>query len=117
MFRMQRYEKNIRTTKRFGYFFFSDGLKLISLCLQPFDGAGQGGAEFVDAFQGVVEGDDGAVAGIAADIVIDVVGGEPLGIVAGDEVPHDDAVALREPVVDAVAHPTVGRTEEGHGFL
>ena len=117
MFRLQRYEKISEPPNDSDIFCFSNGLKLVSLCLQPFDGAGQGGAEFVDAFQRVVEGDDGAVAGIAADIVIDVVGGEPLGIVAGDEVPHDDSVALREPVVDAVAHPTVGRTEEGHSSL
>ena len=46
----------------------------IALGLEPFEGGREGCAEFVDAFQGVVEGDDGTIAGVALDVVEDVVG-------------------------------------------
>ena len=50
--------------------------------------------QFVDALQGVVEGDDAAITCIAAHVLIDIVGGEPLRVVACDEVPHHDSELL-----------------------
>ena len=63
----------------------------VALGLEPFDGCREGCAELVDTFQGVVEGDDAAVTGVALDIVQHVVGREPFGVVAGNKVPHNDA--------------------------
>ena len=82
------------------------------MLLKPEDAEGQCGAQLVDGLEGVVEGDDGAVAGVAADVVEDVVGAEPLGVVAGDDVPHDDLVLAAEEGVLGYTHPSVGRSEE-----
>ena len=76
-------------------FLFKD-LEVVALFAEPFDALGEGGAEFVDGFKGVVEGDDAAVAGVALHVVDDVLGGQPFGVVAGDEVPHDDLVLAAE---------------------
>ena len=39
-----------------------------------------------------MEGDDGAVAGVALDVVDHALCCHVLAVVAGDKVPHDDAV-------------------------
>lgn len=59
-----------------------------------------------------MEGDDAAGTGVTADIVEDIVGGHPAGVVAGDDIPHDDFEPAREKGILRYAHPTVGRTEE-----
>ncbi len=71
-----------------------DDLKGVALLLEPLDALGKGGAQLFDGFERVVEGDDGAIAGIALHVVHHVVGGEPLGVVARDEVPHHHLIAL-----------------------
>ena len=86
-------------------------LELIALLLEPFDGAGQGRMEFVDALQRVVESDDATVAGIATNVLVDVVGSEPFRVVACDEIPHHNPELLRQPIVHAVAQPAVRGTE------
>ena len=100
----------------------SEHLEGVTLLCEPLEALGQSGVKLVDGFQGIVEGDDGAVADVALDVVDDVVGRHPLGVVAGDDVPHHDLVAAREPGILGQAHPSVRRTEEmaadvGVGFL
>lgn len=80
--------------------------------LEPLDAKGQGGAQLVDGLDGVVEGDDAAGTGVAADVVEDVVGGEPLRVVTGDDIPHHDLVLAAKEGVLGNAHPAVWRTEE-----
>ena len=87
-------------------------LEGVSLALQPFYGAREGVEDFVEAFDGVVEGDDAAWAGQVANIAEDIATVEAGGIVAGDEVPHDDAVVAAHPQVLRPRHPAVGRTKE-----
>ena len=69
-----------------------EGLEGIALLLEPVERLRQGGTELVDGLQGVVEGDDAAIAGIVLDVGEHVVGRQPSGVVARNEVPHDDAV-------------------------
>ena len=59
-----------------------------------------------------MEGDDGAVAGIAHDVAEDVVSVDAVGIVARDDVPHDDAVFVLQEARLVPAQPSVGRAEE-----
>ena len=92
-------------------FLFKD-LELVALFAEPLDAFGEGGTEFVDGFKGVVEGDDAAVAGVALHVVDDVVGGQPFGVVAGDQVPHHHLVFTAEQGVLRQPHPAVGRAEE-----
>ena len=74
-------------------------------------GFGQGSAEFVDAFQRIVEGDNRAVARVLFYIIDHIISREPLGIVAGHEVPHHDLVFPAQPSILAQTHPTMRRTE------
>ena len=86
--------------------------ELIALRLEPFDGLGQGGLEFVDALEGVVKGDDGAVAGVALHVVDDFVGGEEAAVVTGDDVPHDDGELAAQAHVLCPAHPAPWGAEQ-----
>ena len=67
-------------------------LKRISFLLQPFAGAGPGFAHVRFGFEGVVEDDDGAVAGIVLYHIKDTVRGHMGTVIAGDDIPHDDLV-------------------------
>ena len=93
------------------------------MLLEPLDALGKGGAQLFDGFERVVEGDDGAIAGIALHVVHHVVGGEPLGVVARNEIPHHHLIALAgEQGVLHWTYPPVGWTEQvavniGIGFL
>lgn len=91
---------------------FIKHLELIALLLQPFDAAWQCCAQFVDAAQRVVEGDDGAVAHVTFDIFEDIISIEASGVVACDKVPHDDGVVSADAYVLLVAHPSSWGTEE-----
>src|SRR3712207_9209352 len=51
---------------------------------------------------------DTAVAGKPLDIIEHILARKPLGIVAGDQVPHDDGVLAGEPPIDAGPPPAVG---------
>ena len=53
--------------------------------------------EFVDTFEGVVEGDDRTVAGVFLDIIDHILSGEPLGVVTGNQVPHHNLVLSTQP--------------------
>jgi len=70
-----------------------------------------------------VEGDDAAVACIALDVVDDILCGDPLGVVACDEIPHDHLIALAcEECILCRTNPSVRGPEEravyiGIGFL
>lgn len=87
--------------------------EFVALIEQPFEGCGQDLPEFGDAAQGVVEGNDAAVARIATDVGEHFLGGEAAAVVAGYEVPHDDAVALAsDGAVLHGTHPSVGWAEE-----
>ena len=105
-----------RMARKIVVFIVVDGLfkhlEAVALELEPLDAEGEGGAQLVDGLQGVVEGDDAARAGVAADVVEYVVGGEPLGVVAGDDVPHDDLELAAEQGILGNAHPAVRRAEE-----
>ena len=70
--------------------------ELVALGAQPLDGAGKGSLEFVNGAQGVVEGDDAAWTSVAFNIIEDIVGGEPSGVVARHEVPHNDGKFLAQ---------------------
>ncbi len=87
-------------------------LEAVALELEPLDAEGEGGAQLVDGLQGVVEGDDAAGTGVTADIVEDIVGGHPAGVVACDDVPHDDLELAAEQGILGYAHPAVRRAEE-----
>jgi len=87
-------------------------LELVALFLEPLDALGEGGAKLVDRFKGVVEGDDTAVAGVVLHVVDHILGSEPFGVVAGDQVPHHHLVLTAEQGILRQAHPSVRRTEE-----
>ena len=59
-----------------------------------------------------MEGDDGAIARVPLYIINDILGRHPLGVVAGDEVPHHDLVLSAEPGILTEAHPSMGRTHQ-----
>ena len=99
-----------------------EGLEGVALVLEPLERRGEGGAQFVDALQRVVEGDDGAIARVPLYIIDDILGRHPFGVVAGDKVPHDDLVFAAEPRVLRHAHPAMWRShvvamDIGIGFL
>ena len=80
------------------------------MVLKPLETLGEGGTQFVDALQRVVEGDDGAIARVLLYVIDDVLGRHPFGVVACDKVPHHNLVLTTEPGVLGHAHPTVGWT-------
>ena len=69
-----------------------ENLEFVALAFEPFKTARESRLEFVDALQGVVERDDGAVAGIEFHILHHVVSGEQFRVVACYKVPHHDFV-------------------------
>ena len=87
-----------------------EGLEGVALVLEPLQTLWEGGAQFVDTFQRVVEGDDGAIARVPLYIVDDILGRHPFGVVAGDKVPHDNLVFAAEPRVLCHAHPAMWRS-------
>lgn len=87
-------------------------LEGIPLRLEPLDGTRKGIEELVLALEGVVEGDDAARTGVAAYVEQHVATVEAGRVVAGNEVPHDDAVTLAHHDVLVPLHPAMGRTEE-----
>ena len=87
-------------------------LEFIALLFEPEDAEWQCGFQLVDGLERVVESDDGAVADVAANVVEDIVGGHPLGVVARDDIPHDDFVAAAKECILWYAHPAVGWPEE-----
>ena len=89
-----------------------ENLELVAILLQPLDGFGQREMEFVDTFEGIVEGDDGTIAGIAPHIVEHPLGRHPFGVVAGHQVPHHDAVTPAQPEILVGPHPSVRWTKE-----
>lgn len=74
--------------------FCSQQLERIPFFLQKVEGAGEGVLQIaaVPRLEGVVESDDGAVAGVAHDVGQNLRAAELLAVVAGDEIPHDDFV-------------------------
>src|SRR5574344_2471273 len=87
-------------------------LEFISLGFQPFNRFRKCKAKFVETLERVVEGDYRTIAGIALHIIYYTLGCHPLGIVAGDEVPHHYAIFATEPGILVPTHPSMGRTEE-----
>ena len=71
--------------------------------------------KIVDRAERVVEGDDGAVAGVLAHLAQYLAAIEFGIVVAGYEVPHDDAVSLAQRTVLSEAHDAVRRAEEVGG--
>lgn len=69
-------------------------LERIPFFLQKVEGAGEGILQIaaVPRLEGIVESDDGAVAGVAHDVGQNLRAAELLAVVAGDEIPHDDFV-------------------------
>ena len=59
-----------------------------------------------------MEGDDRAVTGVFLHVVHHLFGRQPLGIVAGDDIPHHHLELPAEPGILAQAHPTMGRTHQ-----
>lgn len=88
--------------------------ELISLFLQETEGAGKGVLQVavVPGLEGVVEGDDGAVAGVAHDVGQHLRTAELLAVVAGDEVPHHNLVFPFQDHVLGPAHVAVRRSEQ-----
>ena len=68
--------------------------------------------QLFNALQGVVEGDDAAIAGISLHIVHHIFCRHPFGIVARHHVPHDDLVSAVQPPILTWSHPAVRWTEE-----
>ena len=99
----------------------SQQLKLIPLLLQELNRPGQGILEVpvVPRLEGVVEGDDGAVAGVAHHVGQHLGRAQLLGVVARHEVPHHNAVRAFQMEVLVEEHVPVGRTEQQgiHGAL
>lgn len=91
---------------------FGENFELVALTLQPFDATRQYDFEFVDAAKGVVEGDDGTVARVSLDVFQHVFGGDVFGVVARNEIPHDDGVVAAQTDVLCVAHPSARWAEE-----
>ena len=87
-----------------------ENLESIALGFKPYYAFGEGGAKLVDTFQRVVEGDDGAVAGIFLHVVYNVFSSEKAGVVARYEVPHHDFVFPAEPCILIRSHPSVRRS-------
>ena len=59
-----------------------------------------------------MKGDDGTVAGIFFHVFEHVIGCCPFGVVARDDIPHDDLKFSAKPPVFAFSHPSVRRPEE-----
>lgn len=89
-------------------------LELIPLFLQEAEGTGKGVLQItvVPRLEGVVEGDDGAVAGVAHDVGQHLRTAELLAVVAGDEVPHHNFVFPFQNHVLGPAHVAVRRAEQ-----
>ena len=87
-------------------------LKLIALLLEIAEGGWEGVAQFLDGLEGVMEGDDGTVAGVEHHVAQNVEGVEQVGIVTRDEVPHHYLILATKHVVGSEPHPSVRRTEE-----
>ena len=86
------------------------------------DGFGEGSAELVDGFEGVVEGDDRAITRVPLYIINDIFGCHPFGVVSGNEIPHHNFIFSAEPGILGHSHPSMGRTyvvalDVGIGFL
>ena len=92
------------------YRLLGEYLEVVALRLQPAEALREGGTELVDRLEGVVEGDDRAVAGVFLYIVHHVLGCKQPGVVAGDEIPHHYLVLTAEPGILVGSHPAVGRT-------
>ncbi len=58
-----------------------------------------------------MEGNDAAWSRVSLHVSEDVVGSEPLAVVARNGIPHHDAVALAQATVLTEAHPSVRRSE------
>jgi hypothetical protein len=59
-----------------------------------------------------VKGYDAAVSGVFLYVVYDVIGSKPFGIIAGDNVPHDDTVFAIYPPIYGTPHKSMRGTEE-----
>ena len=92
--------------------FLFKSFEFVALGLEPFDALGEGCAELVDGLEGVVEGDDASRARVPYYIVDNALGGEPLGVVASNKVPHDNLVTAGEQEILDETHPSVRRPEE-----
>lgn len=95
--------------------------EFVALVFEPLDGEGEGVAEVPFGFEGVVEYDYGSVAGVAFDVFEYLFSVEAPGVVACDEVVHDDVVvALDESALswgeESVGWAEEGGCEEGVGF-
>ena len=87
-------------------------LEGIALLLEPLDATWQYLLEFVDATEGIMEGDDGTVAGVAFHVLKDLLCSQTFGVVASDHVPHDNGVVATQANVLGVLHPSTWRTEK-----
>ena len=89
-----------------------EGLELIALALQPLQAHGQCRLQFVDALEGVMEGDDGPVACVFTNVLEHLVGIQACGVVARDEVPHDNRELMAQEDILSVSHKSVRRPEK-----
>ena len=90
------------------------GLEFIAFALEEADGGGEGVLQvaIVPRFQGIVEGDDGASAGVLHHIGEHLWTSELLAIVACDDIPHHYLVVVAQHDVLLPPHPAVGWTEQ-----
>lgn len=88
--------------------------KLIPLLLQKVNGARQCilQVSVAPGFQGIVEGDDGAVAGVAHHVGKHLRTAQLLAVVAGHEVPHHNLVGSFQREILVGEHMAVGRAEQ-----
>ena len=87
-------------------------LEFVAFITQPFDALRKNLLEFVDASEGIVEGDDGAITRVVLYILIHLFSREAFGVVACNQVPHHDGVVATKTDILGITHPSSWRTEE-----
>ena len=103
-------DNSVNLSGRSGHFYASEA---IAGGAKPRDDAGKGVEEARSGLGGVVEDDEGAVAGVTGGDVDDFVGGESGIVVAGDDVEHDELIAgCAESRLLGGGEAAVGRAEE-----
>ena len=90
-----------------------EDFKFIVFFYKPFDGFWEGFFDSSDGFEGVVEYDDGAVAGVSFYVIVYAFCRHVRAVVAGYDIQHDDAEEFAEPYDLRNAHVAVRRTEQG----
>ena len=87
-------------------------LKTIALLQQPFDTTWKGILKVLFGFQRIVKGDDGTIAYIVLQFTKHLLSIETLAIVAGNKVPHDNAIMAAQHMIRAISQPSMGWTKK-----